>query len=173
MQLNCTYKGCKLLFTTLEQLEAHCSIEHKCPHLGCETQCKNATALKEHIRDKHNIKCDVICQGEFFRTIFIFSTLFQCVAGQRHQLSRDGTSALFKCPICPHATKTTKAIQKHCKDHISEPMVRRTTNRFHPYNVVNNGRTSPVEEAPVDIIMSEVVNVKESEHPGMLNTSVF
>ena len=39
IQLNCTYKGCKLYFTTLEQLEAHCSTEHKCPHLDCVTQC--------------------------------------------------------------------------------------------------------------------------------------
>ena len=62
---NCTHKGCKLWYTTLEQLKDHQSVEHKCPHLNCTTWCKNSSAVKEHVRDKHNTTCEVMCQGEF------------------------------------------------------------------------------------------------------------
>jgi hypothetical protein len=70
----------------MEQLDAHCLTEHKCPHLGCTAQCKNAAPVKEHIRNKHNTKCDVICQGEFYLVDLLSLNHIFFMAGQRYQI---------------------------------------------------------------------------------------
>ena len=141
----------------MEQLEVHCSTEHKCPHLSCTTQSKNATALKEHVRNKHNIKCDVVCQGEFHSVNHLIFNSLHFVAGQRHQINRDTISTDFRCPICPFTANTTKEIQKHCRDHTLEPTVRRVTNRYHPYGPVNTSQDPPPEIIE-DVVMAEVDN---------------
>jgi hypothetical protein len=157
----------------MEQLDAHCLTEHKCSHLGCTAQCKNAAAVKEHIRNKHNTKCDVICQGEFYLVDLLSLNHIFFMAGQRYQINRDTASTNFNCPICPFTTNATRDIQKHCKDHSLGSVVRRTSNRYHPYGSTNSIQDPPVEISE-DVIMIEVANRKESSqvdptnNPGML-----
>src|ERR1700679_4177738 len=105
------FKGCKAHFKCVEALRSHWAVEHDCGHSGCNVKSKNAGAGKEHARDRHCFRCQVVCQCE--NPTWWCPLLMQIHSGSPEEIVQDISTDLFSCPMCSRALETCRSIVKH------------------------------------------------------------